>query len=124
MKRNTMAALFAPILMSFVAGCATTSAQMTSSPTSGSPPCTAGCAVTSGTASCNGGGEMCWVDNSVSGDANVGVFVVGDGCKELCAVAASCVGRVEVMVKHLPSTERVRDVSKDDVQAMCVPARP
>ena len=116
MRRNTVA-FAVPLFLICLAGCATT--------TSGGDACK-GCATTSGTAACNGAGQICWVNASHSKDAGAGVFLTGGGCKEICKISARCDGRVQAIVKHRPLASdqlsaRVH-AAKEQVAAICVAA--
>ena len=101
MKRQMIAALLAPVLLLFLNACATAN----------------------GAAQCNGDGSMCWVHDAASGHPDDGILVTGEGCKEICEVSDACAnGRVDAKVKYSPPppTESSVEVSRDDVQAMCI----
>lgn len=99
MKRNTIAMLFLPALPFVLGGCLTT---------------------TIGTASCNGGGEMCLVNRPAAE-----IFFRGPACDEVCRVASDCDGRVQATVRHKPAGESgVVYVAPGNVSAQCVGATP
>ena len=103
MKRNTVTALFVAMSAVLLSGCLTT---------------------TSGTASCDGGGEMCWVNRAAATGANAEVFFKGPACDEVCRVASDCDGRVQVTVKHAPvdGADKVVNVLPNNVSAQCLGA--
>ena len=101
MKRNTIAMLFLPALPFVLGGCLTT---------------------TIGTASCNGGGEMCRVKRVA---AAAEIFFRGPACDEVCRLASDCDGRVQATVRHKPAGESgVVNVPPGNVSAQCVGATP